>query len=455
MIDRQAIRQMREREITRFIAANPKSEAHAQSAQGWFQGVPFHWMLDWSSPFPIVAQEASGATLTSIDGQVFDDFCLGDTASMFGHSPAPLANAIAEQARQGLSYMLPTAKGAELGTMLAEMFGLPQWQVTTTASEANRAVIRWCRGITGRDKILIFNGCYHGAVDDVFVDLRDGHAVNRPSLIGQVQDLLPTTVAIEFNDLDALAAALRGGDIACVLAEPLMTNIGMVRDAPGFLMELRSLCDETGTILVLDETHTISSGYGGHSNMHGPKPDIVVVGKSIGGGVPCAVYGFTAEIAERMAVLNASRPAGHSGIGTTLSANALAITAMHAMLGQVITRETYTHMLSVTDRLVSRLNTVIAAHALDWHVSHVGARVELVCSAKPPRNGSEARAAMDHELESTIHLYLVNRGILLAPFHNMMLVSPVTQAAQVDRLAAELNSALTELQASENSGVWK
>ncbi|MDP4873499.1 MAG: aspartate aminotransferase family protein [Sphingorhabdus sp.] len=445
MINRQAIHQMREREIARFIAANPKSKAHAKSVQGWFQGVPFHWMLDWSSPFPIVAQEASGATLTSIDGQVFDDFCLGDTASMFGHSPAPLAKAIAAQAGQGLSYMLPTAKGAELGSMLADMFGLPQWQVTTTASEANRAVIRWCRGITGRDKILIFNGCYHGAVDDVFVDLRDGRAVNRPSLIGQVQDLLPTTVAIEFNDVDALASALRGGDIACVLAEPLMTNIGMVRDTPGFLTELRRLCDETSTILVFDETHTISSGYGGHSNMHGPKPDILVVGKSIGGGVPCAVYGFTEAIAKRMAALNASRPAGHSGIGTTLSANAMAITAMHAMLGQVITRDAYAHMLSMADRLVAQLNGVISTHALDWHVSHVGARVELVCSAIPPRNGSEARAVMDHALESTIHLYLVNRGILLAPFHNMMLVSPVTQAAQVDRLAAELNSALTEL----------
>ena len=445
MINRQAIHQMREREIARFIAANPKSKAHAKSVQGWFQGVPFHWMLDWSSPFPIVAQEASGATLTSIDGQVFDDFCLGDTASMFGHSPAPLAKAITAQAGQGLSYMLPTAKGAELGSMLADMFGLPQWQVTTTASEANRAVIRWCRGITGRDKILIFNGCYHGAVDDVFVDLRDGRAVNRPSLIGQVQDLLPTTVAIEFNDVDALASALRGGDIACVLAEPLMTNIGMVRDAPGFLKELRRLCDETSTILVFDETHTISSGYGGHSNMHGPKPDILVVGKSIGGGVPCAVYGFTEAIAKRMAALNASRPAGHSGIGTTLSANAMAITAMHAMLGQVITRDAYAHMLSMADRLVAQLNGVISTHSLDWHVSHVGARVELVCSAIPPRNGSEARAVMDHALESTIHLYLANRGILLAPFHNMMLVSPVTQVAQVDRLAAELNSALTEL----------
>jgi len=452
MINRQAISDMREREVARFIAANPKSKARAEKAHGWFQGIPFHWMLDWSTPFPVVAQAASGATLTSIDGQVFDDFCLGDTASMFGHSPAPLTKAITEQAGQGLSYMLPTAKGAELGAMLADMFGLPQWQVTTTASEANRAVIRWCRGITGRDKILIFNGCYHGAVDDVFVDLREGRAVNRPSLIGQVQDLLPTTVAIEFNDVDALAAALRGGDIACVLAEPLMTNIGMVRDARGFLTELRKLCDETGTILVLDETHTISSGYGGHSNTYGPKPDILVVGKSIGGGVPCAVYGFTAEIAERMAAVNASRPPGHSGIGTTLSANALAITAMHAMLGQVITRAAYAHMLSITDRLVAQLNAVIAAYGVNWHVSQVGARVELVCSAIPPRNGSEARAAMDHELESTIHLYLANRGILLAPFHNMMLVSPVTQAAQVDRLAAELNNALTELLAFENSG---
>ena len=277
--------------------------------------------------------------------------------------------------------MLPTAKGAELGDMLAAMFGLPHWQVTTTASEANRAVIRWCRGLTKRDKILIFNGCYHGAVDDVFVDLRDGVAVNRPSLIGQVQDLLPTTVAIEFNDVEALEAALRGGEIACVLAEPVMTNIGMVRDAPGYLETLRRLCSETGTLLVFDETHTISSGYGGHSNTHGPMPDIMVIGKSIGGGVPCAVYGFTAEVAAKMEALNRSRPPGHSGIGTTLSANALAITAMHAMLGQVITRDAYAHMLAMAERLVAGLNAIIATHGLDWHVSHVGARVEFVCSA--------------------------------------------------------------------------
>lgn len=445
MISRAAIKAMHEREGARFIGANPKSRAQAERSNAWFQRVPFHWMLDWPSPFPITAASARDATLTSIDGQVFDDFCLGDTASMFGHSPPALAAALAEQAGQGLSYMLPTAKGAELGDMLAGMFELPYWQVTTTASEANRAVIRWCRALTKRRKILIFNGCYHGAVDDVFVDLRDGVAVNRPSLIGQVQDLLPTTLAIEFNDAEALETALRGGDIACVLAEPVMTNIGMVRDAPSYLETLRRLCSETGTLLVFDETHTISSGYGGHSNSHGPMPDIMVIGKSIGGGVPCAVYGINAEVAAKMEALNRSRPPGHSGIGTTLSANALAVTAMHAMLGQVITSQAYSHMLAMAERLVAGLDAIIATHQLDWHVSHVGARVEFVCSTDPPHNGSEARAVMNHELESAIHLYLTNRGILLAPFHNMMLLSPVTQPAQVDRLLRELANCVAEL----------
>ena len=450
MISDAAIDRIATREVAAFRKANPNSlELGCQAAANWFQGVPFHWMLDWPSPVPLVAEKAEGATLTTVDGRVLDDFCLGDTASMFGHSPKPLADALAKQAREGLSYMLPTEKGVELGGMLAAMFCLPRWQVTTTASEANRAVIRWCRGITGRQKILIFNGCYHGAVDDVFVDLR-AHASGwepqvRASLIGQVQDLLPTTTVIEFNDVEALERELKRGDIACVLAEPVMTNVGMVRDAPGYLDTLRRLCSETGTVLVFDETHTISSGYGGHSKAFGPQPDMMVIGKSIGGGVPTAVYGFSDEIAERMAKLNASRPSGHSGIGTTLSANALAITAMHAMLGKVITHEAYAHMLTLARRLVKGIESVIAAHQLPWHVVNVGARVEFVCAEKPSTNGSEARAAMNHRLEAALHLYLANRGILLAPFHNMMLLSPVTGEVQVDRLVAELGNAVGEL----------
>lgn len=447
MISSGSIARMANREAERFRAANPRAFAHHAAATGWFQSVPFHWMKDWPSPVPIIAASAKDAALTSIDGQTYDDFCLGDTASLFGHSPLPLAAALAKQAGEGLSYMLPTERSAALSARLAAMFGLPLWQVTTTASEANRAVIRWCRGISRRAKILTFNGAYHGAVDDAFVDLKNGQPVMRASLVGQVHDLRDTTTVIEFNDEGALADTLRGGDIACVLAEPVMTNVGMVRDGPGFLQTLRTLCDETGTLLVFDETHTISSGYGGHGITHGPKPDLMVVGKSIGGGVPCAVYGFSSEVAARMAARNQSRPAGHSGIGTTLSANALAITAMDAMLSEVITRPAYDHMLRGAARLVAGLEAEIANANLDWHVTQVGARVEFLTCPTPPRNGGEAKAAMQPELEAAIHLFLANRGILLAPFHNMMLVSPVTGDDQIDRLVdgfADCTKALKE-----------
>jgi glutamate-1-semialdehyde 2,1-aminomutase len=440
MIDRNRLAALRAEEEARFVANNPKSAAAASArAAHWHQGVPFHWMRDWPSPFPLVAAKAEGATLTTIDGQVLDDFCLGDTAAMFGHSPPPLARALAEQAERGLGYMLPVDGVERVGALLTERFGLSFWQVTTTASEANRAVIRWARAVTGRSKILIFNGCYHGAVDDVFVDLRDGVPETRRSLVGQVYDITAYTVVVEFNDFEALKAALAREDIACVLAEPVMTNVGMVLPQPGFLEEVRRLTQMHGTLLIWDETHTISSGWGGHSGTHGPAGDMMVIGKSIGGGVPCAVYGFTEDVAQAMIKAREALPPGHSGIGTTLSANALAITAMRAMLEEVMTHEAYAHMLSLAVELVEGFNTVIARHALLWHVTSVGARVELICAPVRPKNGSEARAAMDHDLESLLHLMLVNRGSLLAPFHNMMLVSPVTKMEAVERLAVILD----------------
>lgn len=440
MISAARIANLRAEEEAHFIAANPKSAAAAVArAKHWHQGVPFHWMRDWPSPFPLVAAKAEGAPLTTIDGQVLDDFCLGDTAAMFGHAPQPLARAIAEQAKRGLGYMLPVDGVERVGALLAERYGLPVWQVTMTASEANRAVIRWARAITGRSKILIFNGCYHGAVDDVFVDLREGEAETRQSLVGQVYDITKHTVAIEFNDFDALSAALSREDIACVLAEPVMTNVGMVLPQAGFLEEVRRLTQAHGTLLIWDETHTISSGWAGHSGTFGPAGDMIVIGKSIGGGVPCAVYGFTDDVAKRMIAARSKLPPGHSGIGTTLSANALAITAMEAMLSEVMTYEAYDHMLRLAAELVEGLRTVITRNALPWHVASVGARVELVCTSAPPKNGSEARAAMDHDLESLLHLMLVNRGSLLAPFHNMMLVSPVTGVEAVNRLIANLD----------------
>lgn len=437
---------MLDAERERFVAANPKSAALARAAaRHWHRAVPFHWMLDWGTPFPLFAEKAQGAELWDADGHRYDDFCLGDTGSMFGHSPAPVAEAIARQANRGLTSMLPTPDAIVVADELARRFRLPFWQVTSSASEANRAVIRWCRGITGRDRILVFNGCYHGAVDDVFVDLRDGRPELRRSLVGQVYDLREHTVVIEFNDLPALEAALAKGNVAAVLTEPALTNVGMVLPEPGYLEAMRAACTRHGTLLVFDETHTISTGYGGHTGTCGPLPDLFVLGKPVGGGVPCAVFGFTADVAERMNRAREKGESGHSGIGTTLSANALAMAAMRACLTEVMTPAAYAHMLPLAENLATSLRAVIAANGLDWHVARIGARGEFICSGTPPRNGSEARAAMVGPLEQALHLFLINRGVLIAPFHNMTLVSPATTQTQVDRLAQVLDQCLQTL----------
>jgi glutamate-1-semialdehyde 2,1-aminomutase len=441
-----AIAAMLEAERTRYAAANPRSAAHARdAARHWHRGVPFHWMLDWGTPFPLFADRAIGAELWDVDGHRYDDFCLGDTGSMFGHSPEPVARAIAAQAGRGLTYMLPTEDAVVVADELARRFRLPFWQVTSSASEANRAVIRWCRGITGRDKVLIFNGCYHGAVDDVFVDLRNGVPELRQSLIGQVYDVREHTIVIEFNDLAALEAALAKGDVACVLMEPALTNVGMVLPDPGYLTALRQLTARHDTLLVFDETHTISTGYGGYTATLGPIPDLFVLGKPVGGGVPCAVFGFTAEVAERMERCRDEAEKGHSGIGTTLSANALALAAMRACLTEVMTPAAYAHMLPLAAKLAQQLQEVIARNGLDWHVTQIGARGEFICAPTKAHNGTQARAAMQGSLEHALHLYLINRGVLIAPFHNMTLVSPATSQSQVDRLADVLDQCLKTL----------
>ena len=446
MISESAINRMLAAEQDRFGAANPRSaELGEQAAKHWHRGVPFHWMLDWGTPFPLFAERAEGSTLWDVDGHRYDDFCLGDTGAMFGHSPPPVARAIARQAERGLTMMLGTEDAPAVADALAERFGLPFWQVTSTASEANRAVIRWCRGISGRQTLLVYNGCYHGAVDDVFVDLRGGVPELRRSLVGQVYDVRAHTRVIEFNDLAALEAALAPGDVAALLMEPAMTNVGMVLPEPGYLEAVRELTRRHGTLLVFDETHTISSGHGGHTRAYGPEPDLFVLGKPVAGGIPCAVYGFTADVAARMEALRDEGEKGHSGIGTTLSANAMALAAMRACLTEVMTPEAYAHMLPLADRLAAELQAVIARHGLPWPVLHVGARVEFLCAAAPPRNGSEARAAMHGALEHVIHLYLTNRGVLIAPFHNMMLVCPSTTDAQVGRLAETLDQCLEDL----------
>ncbi len=440
------IADMLQREQDLFVQRHPRSRDLAERAKAhWAHGVPMHWMLDWGTPFPIYVASATGARLQDVDGHAYDDFCFGDTGSMFGHSPEPIARAVAAQAARGLTYMLPTEDVPVVGELLAGMFGLPFWQAATTATDANRFVIRWCRAITRRPKILVFHGCYHGAADDTFVRLKNGKPIHRPGLLGQVFDVTQFTKVLEFNDLPALEAALAEGDVACVLTEPALTNIGMVLPEPGFLAGLRALTRKHGTLLVIDETHTISTGFGGYTRTHKLEPDFLTVGKPIAGGVPCSVFGFTAEIEARMRQAEAENQPGYSGMGTTLSANALALHAMRANLEQVVTPAAYDHMLPMSERLARGIEAKIKQAGLPWHVSNVGARAEFVCAPRRPRNGTEAQAAMHPKLELAIHLYLLNRGFIIAPFHNMTLVSPATSADQVDRLVAAVGGCIDEL----------
>lgn len=442
------IADLRETEAEAFRKARPKSAAKVGNGlPGFFGGVPMHWMNDWPTPFPIMVDSARGATITDIDGNRLDDFCLGDTGSMFGHSPPPVAHAIRRQAGRGLTYMLPSEDALAIGPLLQQHFGLPFWQIATTATDANRFALRVARAITGRGKILVFNGCYHGSVDETMVRLVGGRPANRPGLAGEFRDLTRATDVVEFNDLPALETALRDQQIACVVTEPVLTNSCMVLPDPGFHNALRRLTRAAGTLLLIDETHTISTGPGGYTRKHGLEPDLFVLGKPIAGGVPASVWGMSDGVATRYADYVRTKEPGYSGMGTTLSANPLQFAAMRATLEEVMTDENYSHMDHLARRLDAGLTAVIDRYRLPWHVARVGARVEFICAPGPLRNGGEAEAAHAPALEAAVHVALVNRGVLIAPFHNMMLISPATSAAQVNRLITAFGAVAARLAA--------
>ena len=432
---------------TRLRPVSARLTAHGIA--GFYDGVPMHWLRDWPLPFLPVVREAQGATLIDVDGHEYADFCLGDTGSMFGHSPPSVVEAIRAQAGRGLTCMLPTEDATRVGAQLRDRFGLPCWQVAATATDANRYALRVARAVTRRPRILVFNGCYHGTVDETMVRLDpQGRAMNRPGLLGQATDLTAGTRVIEFNDLAALEGALQHGDVACVITEPALTNCAMVLPEPGFHSGLRELTRRHGTLLLIDETHTIASGPRGYTGLHGLEPDLFVLGKPVAGGVSASVWGFTDEVATRLDAVRAATVPGHSGMGTTLSANALALAAMRACLERVMSDEAYSHMEALAATLLEGLQAAIRSRDLPWHALRLGARVEFVCAPGPLRNGGEAEAAHRPALERALHLALLNRGCLIAPFHNMMLTCPATGREQVEGLVGAFEQATERLLAA-------
>ncbi len=443
-----AIADLMARELDHFAAGHPRSRELRDAAEGaLLSGVPMNWMTRWPGTCPVVFASAEGNTLTDVDGNAYVDFCLGDTGAMSGHSPAPTVAAAERRLRHGITTMLPSEDAGPVGEEMGRRFGLRHWQFTTSATDANRFVLRICRAISGRPKVLVFNHCYHGSVDESFATLADGAVVARHGNVGPPVPLAETTRVVEFNDLAALEAELAHGDVACVLTEPALTNIGIVLPEPGFHAALRELTRASGTLVVVDETHTLCCGPGGYTAAHGLEPDLLTIGKAIAGGIPTGAYGMSDAVAARILEQTIWEAADVGGVGGTLAGNALSLAAARATLSEVLTEAAFARMIALGERFAAGVDEVIAAHDLDWQATRLGCRVEYMFSRRPPRSGGEAAAAFDESLDALLHLYMLNRGILMTPFHMMALMCPTTTAADVDAHTEALAEIAAELSA--------
>ena len=425
---------LRKLEDQRFLESHKKSgELFAKAKDSMPNGVPMSWMSKWPGAYPVFVEEAKGAGFVDVDGNTYIDFCLGDTGSMTGHSPEATVSAIREQVGRGLSAMLPTKDAAAVSTELAKRFGVPLWQFTVSATDANRHVIRYSRLITKKSKIIVIDRCYHGSVDETFATLdSSGKTVSREGNIGAPIELDKTTRVVPFNDLDAMKNALQQNDVAAILMEPAMTNVGIVLPEDGYLKGVEKLAKEFGAKFIIDETHTISVGPGGMTAQLGLKPDFLTIGKAIGGGFPTGAFGMSTEIAQAIKSQVELEVIDTGGVGGTLAANALSLAAMRATLTKVLTDENFEKMIKLGARWADGVEKVIEKYKLPWSVNRLGARAEYMFSANSPKTGREAADAGDFELEQYIHLRMLNDGFLITPFHNMALISPETTAADVD-----------------------
>jgi glutamate-1-semialdehyde 2,1-aminomutase len=447
-LDRARLQTLMDREIQQFRDDHPKSLALFERARGsLLAGVPMSWMVKWAGGFPIFVETAAGAHFTDVDGHEYVDFCLGDTGAMAGHGAPATVTAVERQLHgRGITHMLPTEDAVWCGEELQRRFGLKYWQFTLTATDANRFAIRLARMVTGRPKIAVHDFCYHGSVDETIATLApDGHVEPREGNQGPPVDPALTTRVVPYNDLPALEAALSFRDVAVFLIEPALTNIGIVLPDPGYLEGVRELTRKYGTLLIIDETHTICAGPGGYTRAFGLEPDVLVIGKTIGGGIPVGTYGFSEELGDRINAMLEPDNSDVGGVGGTLAGYALSLAAVRATLGEVLTEAAFEKMIPLAERWTAGVDDAIHARNIPWHVTRLGCRAEYHFLPEPPRDGAAQWAASDPELERFLHLYVMNRRILMTPFHNMALMSPATSEADVDAHTVAFAAALDEL----------
>jgi glutamate-1-semialdehyde 2,1-aminomutase len=445
-ISRSRLVQLLDEEDRSFRRTHARSgELAQQAASSLLAGVPMSWMAHWASPHAVYLDTAAGAHVVDVDGNEYADLCLGDTGAMAGHAVASVVEAVSERFARGATAMLPTADAAWVGEELTRRFGQAAWQFTLSATDANRFAIRIAREITRRPKILVFNGCYHGTVDETFIALTEGAAGPRPGNVGPPVNPTATTRVVEFNAIADLERELSEGDVACVLTEPALTNIGIVLPEPGFLESLAAAAERHGTLLIIDETHTWSAGPGGCTARWGLRPDIVTIGKAIGGGIPAGAFGMSREVADRISACQDADLEDVGGVGGTLAGNALSLAAMRATLNGPLADIAWERTEQLATRFLEGVTGVIDRFQLPWHVVQLGCRAEYRFSPEPPRDGGESLRAADPELERFLHLHALNRGVLLTPFHNMALMCPSTTEAQVDRHTAVFEAAVQTL----------
>lgn len=447
-IDRRRLATLLEAERAEHRTRTPASRAAFEAADHLFGRVPMTWMNKWSGGYPLYLAGAHGNRITDIDGNEYVDFALGDTATMAGHSPAATVAAVQDRigVAGGITTMMPSLDAEWVAAELTRRFGMPLWSFSLSATDANRWALRIARLATGRPKVLAFSYCYHGSVDETFVVLgADGSTQPRGGNVGPAVHVSETSRVAEFNDLDSVEVALAHGDVAVLVMEPALTNIGIVLPEPGFLEGVRALCTRYGTLLLIDETHTFSAGPGGCTEAWGLDPDIFVIGKSIGGGIPTGAYGITEEVAALVRAHAEVDLVDVGGVGGTLAGNVLSTAAMRATLGDVLTDAAFEHMIALATSFREGVEASLAEFDVPWSIAQLGARAEYRFVSPAPRNGTESAAAHDDDLEEYLHLFMSNRGVLMTPFHNMALMCPTTTQADVDLHTALFRRALADL----------
>ena len=448
MIERSRLAKLHAEEQAIFLERNPKSKAAYDAADNLFGRVPMTWMNKKAGGFPLYFDKAQGNRIWDIDGHEYIDFALGDTGAMAGHSHPVVVDAIVNRVKTegGMTTMLPTEDAQWVAKNLTERFGMAKWSFSLTATDANRWAIRLVRAITGKPKILFNAYCYHGSVDEALIVVGpDGEGMSRPGNVGSPVDVTETSRVAEFNDLEGLERQLKNGDVAAVLMEPALTNIGIVLPEPGYLEGVRRLTKKYDALLIIDETHTFSAGWGGMTMRDHLEPDVFVIGKAIAGGIPTGAYGLSEEFAKRVLERTDLDLVDMGGVGGTLAGNPLSVAAMRATLEHVLTKDNFEKMIDLATYFTEGVNHLFNKYELPWSINQLGARAEYRFAKPYPITGTAAFESADAELEDFLHLYLANRGILLTPFHNMALMCPTTTKQDVDKHQEVFEDAIKKL----------